>query len=231
MRSIRRAPEFTNGDLKWKAYVAEFLGSFWLVVGGCGCAILAATGATNGIGALGVSLAFGLAVMTAAYVFGGISGGHFNPAVSLGCAVSGRTCRGHACRVYVVSQVAGALLGAGFLYLVASGRAGFDLGGFAANGFDAHSPGGFPIASAFLMEAVCTALFVLLILAVTASPSNAKAAPAIIGAMLTLIHLILIPVTNASVNPARSTSQALIVGNWAIGQLWVFWGRAADRWP
>lgn len=205
-----------------KSLVAEFLGTFWLVFGGCGSAVLAAAYPELGIGFLGVALAFGLTVLTMAYAVGGISGGHFNPAVSLGLAVAGRF---PAARLipYIVAQVAGAIVAAALLYLIASGKAGFELGSFAANGYGDHSPGGYSLLSALLIEVLLTMFFLIIILGSTSSQVPAGFAPLAIGLGLTLIHLVSIPVTNTSVNPARSTGQALFVGGWALQQLWLFW--------
>ncbi|MGO7969503.1 aquaporin Z [Rhizobium ruizarguesonis] len=205
-----------------KSLVAEFLGTFWLVFGGCGSAVLAAAYPELGIGFLGVALAFGLTVLTMAYAVGGISGGHFNPAVSLGLTVAGRF---PAARLvpYVVVQVVGAIAAAALLYLIASGKAGFELGGFAANGYGDHSPGGYSLLSALLIEVLLTMFFLIIILGSTSSRVPAGFAPLAIGLGLTLIHLVSIPVTNTSVNPARSTGQALFVGGWALQQLWLFW--------
>lgn len=203
--------------------IAEFLGTFWLVFGGCGSAVLAAAFPQLGIGFAGVSLAFGLTVLTGAYAFGPVSGGHFNPAVSAGLAVAGRFSWGEFVP-YVVAQVIGAAAAAAVLYVIASGKADFSLaGGFASNGYGEHSPGGYGLASALLIEVVLTAIFLLIILGSTESRVPAGFAPIAIGLALTLIHLISIPVTNTSVNPARSTGQALFAGGWAIQQLWLFW--------
>ncbi len=203
--------------------IAEFLGTFWLVFGGCGSAVLAAAFPQLGIGFAGVSLAFGLTVLTGAYAFGPVSGGHFNPAVSAGLAVAGRFSWAEFVP-YVVAQVIGAVAAAAVLYLVASGKAGFELsGGFASNGYGEHSPGGYGLVSALVIEVVLTAIFLLIILGSTEARVPAGFAPIAIGLALTLIHLISIPVTNTSVNPARSTGQALFVGGWAIQQLWLFW--------
>ncbi|MDQ0086076.1 aquaporin Z [Variovorax boronicumulans] len=207
---------------KFQNWSAEFLGTFWLTLGGCGSAVLAAAFPGLGIGFLGVSLAFGLTVVTGAYAFGPISGGHFNPAVSLGLAVAGRMPFSRL-GGYVVSQVAGACAAAGVLYLIASGRAGADLGGFAANGFGAHSPGQYSMVAALLCEVVMTAVFLLVILGATAKRAAGGFAGLAIGLSLTLIHLISIPVTNTSVNPARSTGVALFAPEWAVSQLWLFW--------
>lgn len=202
---------------------AEVFGTFWLVFGGCGSAVLAAAFPQLGIGFAGVALAFGLTVLTMAYAVGPISGGHFNPAVSVGLAVAGRFSWGELVP-YVVAQVIGAVAAAGVLWVVASGKAGFDLaGGFASNGYGEHSPGGYGLASALVIEVVLTAFFLLIILGSTEPRVPAGFAPIAIGLALTLIHLISIPVTNTSVNPARSTGQALFVGGWAVQQLWLFW--------
>ncbi|MGR9226061.1 aquaporin Z [Rhizobium leguminosarum] len=205
-----------------KSLGAEFLGTFWLVFGGCGSAVLAAAYPELGIGFVGVAFAFGLTVLTMAYAVGGISGGHFNPAVSLGLTVAGRF---PAARLvpYVVAQVVGAIAAAALLYLIASGKAGFELGGFAANGYGDHSPGGYSLLSALLIEVLLTVFFLIIILGSTSSRVPAGFAPLAIGLGLTLIHLVSIPVTNTSVNPARSTGQALFVGGWALQQLWLFW--------
>ena len=206
-----------------KKLTAEFLGTFWLTFGGCGSAVLAAAFPNLGIGFAGVSLAFGLTVLTGAYAFGPISGGHFNPAVSAGLAAAGRFSWGEFVP-YAIAQVLGAVAAAGVLYVIASGKAGFSLdGGFASNGFGAHSPGGYSLGSALLIEIVLTAVFLLIILGSTEARAAAGFAPIAIGLCLTLIHLISIPVDNTSVNPARSTGQALFVGGWALQQLWLFW--------
>lgn len=205
-----------------KKLVAEFIGTAWLVFGGCGSAVLAAGFPEVGIGLLGVSLAFGLTVVTMAFAIGHISGCHLNPAVSLGLAVSGRFAWKDF-GPYVVAQVLGGLLGAAVLYLIASGQPGFELGGFAANGYGENSPGGYGLSSALVAEGVLTFVFLFVILGATDKRAPAGFAPLAIGLALTLIHLISIPVTNTSVNPARSTSQALFVGGWALQQLWVFW--------
>ncbi|RWX18193.1 aquaporin Z [Rhizobium hidalgonense] len=205
-----------------KSLVAEFLGTFWLVFGGCGSAVLAAAYPELGIGFVGVAFAFGLTVLTMAYAVGGISGGHFNPAVSLGLTVAGRF---PAARLlpYIAVQLVGAVAAAALLYLVATGKAGFELGGFAANGYGDHSPGGYSLLSALLIEVLLTMFFLIIILGSTGSRVPAGFAPLAIGLGLTLIHLVSIPVTNTSVNPARSTGQALFVGGWALQQLWLFW--------
>ncbi len=203
--------------------LAEFIGTFWLVFGGCGSAIFAAAFPQVGIGLLGVSLAFGLTVLTMAYAVGPVSGGHFNPAVSAGLAAAGRFSWSEFVP-YVVAQVVGAVLAAGALYVIASGKADFKtIGGFAANGYGEHSPGGYSMAAALFAEALLTGFFLLVILGSTEKRAAAGFAPIAIGLCLTLIHLISIPITNTSVNPARSTGQALFVGDWAIGQLWLFW--------
>jgi len=202
---------------------AEFIGTFWLVLGGCGSAVLAATFPHVGIGLVGVSLAFGLNVLTMAYAIGHISGCHLNPAVTVGLVVGGRF-KASELPAYVIAQVAGAIVAAALLYFIASGKPGFDLsGGLAANGFAEHSPGGYNLVSAFVCEAVMTFMFLLIILGATDKRAPTGFAPIAIGLGLTLIHLISIPVTNTSVNPARSTGPALIVGGWAIAQLWLFW--------
>ncbi|WP_028003784.1 aquaporin Z [Sinorhizobium meliloti] len=200
----------------------EFLGTFWLVLGGCGSAVLAAASPGVGIGLLGVSFAFGLTVLTMAYAVGGISGGHFNPAVSVGLAVAGRMPPASLVG-YILAQVAGAIAAAAVLYVIASGKADFQLGSFAANGYGEHSPGGYSLTAALVTEIVMTAFFLLIILGSTHSRVPVGFAPIAIGLGLTLIHLVSIPVTNTSVNPARSTGQALFVGDWAISQLWLFW--------
>ncbi|MBI1383343.1 MAG: aquaporin Z [Rhizobiales bacterium] len=202
---------------------AEAFGTFWLVFGGCGSAIFAAAYPGLGIGFTGVSLAFGLTVLTMAYAVGPISGGHFNPAVSTGLAVAGRFSWSELLP-YVVAQLLGAVAAAALLYLIVSGKTGFTgVGGFAANGYGTASPGGFSMVSAFVAEAVLTAFFLIIILGATAKRAPAGFAPIAIGLALTLIHLISIPITNTSVNPARSTSQALFAGGDALGQLWLFW--------
>ena len=202
---------------------AEFVGTFWLVLGGCGSAVLAAGFPGLGIGFIGVSLAFGLTVLTGAYALGPISGGHFNPAVSVGLWAGGRFPGGQLIP-YIVAQVAGGIAGAAVLYLIASGKAGFDLaGGFASNGYGEHSPGKYSLTSALVCEIVMTFMFLIIILGTTHKRAPVGFAGLAIGLALTLIHLISIPVTNTSVNPARSTAPALFVGGWAIDQLWVFW--------
>ena len=202
---------------------AEFFGTLWLVLGGCGSAVIAAAFPNVGIGLLGVSFAFGLTVLTMAYAIGHISGCHLNPAVSVGLMVGGRF-RGGDLLPYMVAQVAGAVAGAAILYLIASGKAGFDLsGGFASNGYADHSPGGYSMTAALVAEFVMTFFFLMIILGATDERAPSGFAPIAIGLGLTLIHLISIPVTNTSVNPARSTGPALFVGGWAIKQLWLFW--------
>ena len=202
---------------------AEFLGTFWLVLGGCGSAVLAATFPGVGIGLLGVSLAFGLTVLTGVYAFGPISGGHFNPAVSVGLWAGGRF-PGSQLLPYVVVQTAGAIVAAGVLYVIASGTHGFDLAaGFASNGYGDHSPGKYSLTAALVTEVVMTFMFLMVIHGTTHRRAPVGFAGIAIGLCLTLIHLISIPVTNTSVNPARSTGPALFVGGWAVGQLWLFW--------
>jgi aquaporin Z len=203
--------------------VCEFLGTFWLVFGGCGSAILAATFPNVGIGFAGVALAFGLTVLTGAYAFGPISGGHFNPAVSIGLWMGGRFPR-TLLPSYIGAQIAGGIFAAGLLFVIASGTPGFDpTAGFAANGYGAHSPGGYSLVAALVTEAVMTFMFVVVILGATDRRAPAGFAGIAIGLALTLIHLVSIPVTNTSVNPARSTAAALFAGTWALSQLWVFW--------
>jgi len=203
---------------------AEFLGTFWLVLGGCGSAVIAAAFPHLGIGLLGVSLAFGLTVVTMAYAVGHVSGAHFNPAVTLGLVAAGRTTIGDAVG-YIIVQVLGAVAAAAVLAYIASGKPGFDLvaSGFAANGYGEHSPGGYALGAALLSEFVMAFFFLLVILGATSRRAPAGFAPLAIGLALTLIHLVSIPVTNTSVNPARSTGPALFVGGWALAQLWVFW--------
>ena len=204
-------------------YGAEFFGTFWLVLGGCGSAVLAAAFPDLGIGLLGVALAFGLTVLTMAYAIGHISGCHLNPAVSIGLWVGGRF-PARELLPYVASQLLGGIAAAGVLYLIASGKEGFDLAaGFASNGYGAHSPGGYSLQAAFICEVVMTMMFLLVIMGATDKRAPAGLAPIAIGLCLTLIHLISIPVTNTSVNPARSTGVALFVGDWATAQLWLFW--------
>jgi len=204
-------------------YGAEFFGTFWLVLGGCGSAVLAAAFPNVGIGLLGVSLAFGLTVLTMAYAIGHISGCHLNPAVSVGLWAGGRFPANHVLP-YIVAQVVGAVVAGGVLYIIASGKAGFDVSaGFASNGYGAHSPGGYSLLAALVCEVVMTMMFLLTILGATDKRAPQGFAPLAIGLGLTLIHLISIPVTNTSVNPARSTGVALFVNDWAIAQLWLFW--------
>lgn len=203
--------------------VAEFIGTFWLVFGGCGSAVLAAAFPNVGIGLLGVALAFGLTVLTMAYAIGHISGCHLNPAVSIGLLTGGRF-KGADLIPYIIAQVLGAIAGAAVLYFIASGKAGFDVGaGFASNGYGEHSPGGYSFQAAFVAEVVLTFMFLIIILGATDKRAPQGFAPIAIGLALTLIHLIGIPVTNLSVNPARSTGPALFVGSWALSQLWMFW--------
>ena len=202
---------------------AEFLGTLWLVFGGCGSAVLAAAFPEVGIGLLGVSLAFGLSVLTMAYAVGHVSGGHFNPAVTVGLCTA-RRFLGRDVIPYVVAQLAGAIVGAGILYIIASGKAGFDVAsGFAANGYGSYSPGGYSLMAAVVAELVMTFFFLIVILGSTDKRAPQALAGVAIGLSLTLIHLVTIPVTNTSVNPARSTGPALFVGGWAIRQLWLFW--------
>ena len=206
-----------------KTFGAEFFGTFWLVLGGCGSAVLAAGVPQFGIGYLGVALAFGLSVLTMAYALGPISGAHLNPAVSVGLWLSGRF-PGSRLLPYIVAQVLGGLAAGGVLFLIASGKVGFDASaGFAANGYGEHSPGGYSMFAALLTEVVLTAMFLLIILGATAKRAPAGFAPIAIGLTLSLIHLISIPVTNTSVNPARSTAVAFFAGEWAVSQLWLFW--------
>jgi aquaporin Z len=206
-----------------KRLVAEFIGTFWLVFGGCGSAVISAAFPEVGIGLLGVALAFGLTVLTMAYAVGGVSGGHFNPAVTVGLFTAGRF-DGRDVVPYVAAQVFGAVVGAGVLYLIATGKADFTTaGGFASNGYGEHSPGGYSVGAALVAELLLTFMFLFVILRVTSGEVPAGFAPIAIGLALTLIHLISIPITNTSVNPARSTGPALFVGGWAIGQLWLFW--------
>jgi aquaporin Z len=215
-------------DQEWfmplsKRCIAEFFGTFWLVFGGCGSAVLAAAFPSLGIGFAGVALAFGLTVMTMAYGLGHISGCHLNPAVTVGL-VTGKRFPVRDLLPYVVAQVAGAIAGAGVLYVIAKGKAGFNLaGGFASNGFGAHSPGGYSLLACLVAEVVLTMFFLLIIMGSTDKRVPIGFAPIAIGLGLTLIHLISIPVTNTSVNPARSTGPALFVGGWALQQLWLFW--------
>lgn len=206
-----------------KKYCAEFVGTFWLVLGGCGSAVLAAAFPDVGIGLLGVSLAFGLTVLTMAFAIGHISGCHLNPAVSIGLWAGGRF-PAKEVFPYIVAQVLGGIAAGGVLYLIASGKAGFDVSaGFASNGYGAHSPGGYNLLSAMTTEVVMTMMFLIVILGATDKRAPQGLAPIAIGLCLTLIHLISIPITNTSVNPARSTGVAIFVGGWAISQLWLFW--------
>jgi aquaporin Z len=201
---------------------AEFIGTLWLTLGGCGAAVLAAAFPEVGIGLLGVSFAFGLTVLTMAYAIGHVSGCHLNPAVTLGLVAGGRFPMAQALP-YIFVQVLGAIAGAGILYMIASGKPGFEVGGFAANGFGDHSPGKFSMNAALITEVVMTFFFIVIIMGATHGRAPVGFAPIAIGLGLTLIHLISIPVTNTSVNPARSTGPALVVGGWAIQQLWLFW--------
>jgi len=205
-----------------KKAMAEFIGTFWLVFGGCGAAVLAAAFPGLGIGFVGVALAFGLTVVTMAYAIGHVSGCHLNPAVSLGL-LAGKRFAASDFLPYVVSQLAGGILAAGVLYVIASGKPGFEIGGFAANGFGEHSPGHYALASCLVAEVVLTFMFLWIIMGATDRRAPAGFAPIAIGLGLTLIHLIGIPVTNLSVNPARSTGPALVAGGWALQQLWLFW--------
>ncbi len=206
-----------------KQYSAEFIGTFWLVLGGCGSAVLAAAFPQVGIGLHGVSLAFGLTVLTMAFAIGHISGCHLNPAVSIGLWAGGRF-PANKLGPYIGAQVLGAIAAGGVLYVIASGAPGFDVSnGFASNGFGAHSPGGYSMLAALVTEVVMTAFFLMIIMGATDQRAPAGFAPIAIGLALTLIHLISIPVTNTSVNPARSTGVALYVGGWAVAQLWLFW--------
>ena len=206
-----------------KQYVAEFFGTFWLVLGGCGSAVFAAAFPEVGIGLLGVSFAFGLTVLTMAYAIGHISGCHLNPAVSIGLWAGGRF-PANKLSFYIIAQASGAIAAGGVLFLIASGNAGFDLAaGFASNGYGEHSPGGYSMTSALITEIVMTMMFLLIILGATDTRAPQGFAPIAIGLGLTLIHLISIPVTNTSVNPARSLGVAIYVGDWAIAQLWLFW--------
>ncbi len=206
-----------------KRSIAEFLGTFWLVFGGCGSAVLAAAFPGLGIGFVGVALAFGLTVLTMAFAIGHISGCHLNPAISVGLVV-GKRFSASDLPAYIIAQVAGAIAAAGVLYVIASGKAGFSLsGGFASNGYAEHSPGGYSLLACLVAEIVLTLFFLLVIMGSTDKRAPAGFAPIAIGLCLTLIHLIGIPVTNLSVNPARSTGPAVFVGGWALGQLWLFW--------
>jgi aquaporin Z len=209
--------------MQMKAYTAEFFGTFWLVLGGCGSAVLAAAFPGVGIGLMGVSLAFGLTVLTMAFAIGHVSGCHLNPAVSIGLWMGGRF-EARKLLPYIVSQVLGAIVAGAVLYVIASGKAGFDVSaGFASNGFGEHSPGKYSMLAALVTEVVMTMMFLIVILGATDKRAPQGFAPIAIGLCLTLIHLISIPVTNTSVNPARSTGVALFVGGWAIEQLWLFW--------
>jgi len=211
------------GRCHMNKYAAEFIGTFWLVLGGCGSAVLAAAFPDVGIGLLGVSLAFGLTVLTMAYAIGHISGCHLNPAVSIGLWAGGRF-PANQLLPYIVAQTIGAIIAGGVLYLIASGKTGFDVSaGFASNGYGEHSPGGYSLTSALVTEVVMTMMFLIVILGATDKKAPAGTAPVAIGLCLTLIHLISIPITNTSVNPARSTGVALYVGDWAVSQLWLFW--------
>ena len=205
-----------------KKLIAEFIGTLWLVLGGCGSAVLAAGYPELGIGFVGVALAFGLTVVTMAYAIGHISGCHLNPAVSIGLWIGGRFDKKELLP-YIIAQVLGGIAGAGILYLIATGKSGFEVGGFAANGFGEHSPGGYSMLAALVTEVVMTFMFLIIILGATHSKAPKYLAGLAIGLGLTLIHLISIPVTNTSVNPARSTSQAIFAGGWALDQLWLFW--------
>ena len=226
MLHIHGARIITEGDKLMslaKKSVAEFIGTFWLVLGGCGAAVISAGYPELGIGFVGVSLAFGLTVLTMAYAIGHISGCHLNPAVSVGLAVAGRF-KFSELPAYIIAQVLGAIVAAALLAWIASGAPGFDLaGGLASNGYGDHSPGGYSMESGFVTEVVMTLMFLIIILGATDKRAPAGFAPIAIGLGLTLIHLISIPVTNTSVNPARSTGPALIVGGWAVAQLWMFW--------
>lgn len=205
-----------------KKLVAEFIGTSWLVLGGCGSAVLAAAYPQLGIGFVGVAIAFGLTVVSMAYAIGHISGCHLNPAVSIGLWAGGRFDQKELLP-YIVAQVLGAIAGASILYIIATGKAGFEVGGFASNGYGEHSPGGYNMVAALVTEIVMTFMFLIIILGSTHSKAPNGFAGLVIGLGLTLIHLISIPVTNTSVNPARSTSQALFAGDWALTQLWLFW--------
>jgi aquaporin Z len=219
----QECPQSTDKDNSMRKYGAEFFGTFWLVLGGCGSAVLAAAFPDVGIGLLGVSLAFGLTVLTMAYAIGHISGCHLNPAISIGLWAGGRF---PAAQVvpYIVSQVLGAVVAGGVLYLIASGKVGFDVSaGFASNGYDDHSPGKYSMQAALISEVVMTGIFLLIIMGATDKRAPQGFAPIAIGLALTLIHLISIPVTNTSVKPARSTGVAVFVGDWAVRQLWLFW--------
>jgi aquaporin Z len=215
--------KINKGGKRMKRYSAEFIGTFWLVLGGCGSAVLAAAFPNVGIGLLGVALAFGLTLLTMAFAIGPISGCHINPAVSIGLWAGGRFAAKDLLP-YIVAQVLGGIVAGAVLYLVASGKAGFNLSaGFASNGYGSHSPGGYSLLAALITEIVMTMMFLLVILGATDKRASQGFAPIAIGLCLTLIHLISIPVTNTSVNPARSTGVAVFVGGWAISQLWLFW--------
>ena len=205
-----------------KKLIAEFIGTLWLVLGGCGSAVLAAAFPELGIGFVGVAIAFGLTVLTMVYAVGHISGAHFNPAVSVGLWIGGRFDK-EDLLPYIIAQVLGGIAGAGILYIIATGKPGFEIGGFAANGYGEHSPGGYSLLAGLVTEIVMTFMFLIIILGATHSKAPKGFAGIAIGLGLTLIHLISIPVTNTSVNPARSTSQAIFAGDWALGQLWMFW--------
>jgi aquaporin Z len=220
---LQTSASANNSENKVNKYLAEFFGTFWLVLGGCGAAVLAAAFPQVGIGLLGVALAFGLTVVTMAYAIGHISGAHLNPAISVGLWAGGRFPASDLIP-YIVSQVLGAVAAGGVLYIIASGKPGFDVAaGFASNGFGAHSPGGYSLHAAIVCEVVMTMMFLIVIMGATDKRAPAGFAPLAIGLCLTLIHLISIPVTNTSVNPARSTGVAVYVGGWAVSQLWVFW--------
>ncbi len=205
-----------------KKFAAEFIGTFWLVLGGCGSAVIAAAYPGLGIGFAGVALAFGLTVLTMVYAIGHISGAHLNPAVTIGLWAGGRFDKKELLP-YIIAQVLGGILAACILYIIASGKEGFEIGGFAANGYGEHSPGGYSLLAALVTEIVMTFMFLFIILGATHPKAPKGFAGIAIGLGLTLIHLISIPVTNTSVNPARSTSQAIFAGGWAMGQLWLFW--------
>jgi aquaporin Z len=222
----RMAPRSASGeglDMNAKKYAAEAIGTFWLTFAGCGSAVIAAGFPQVGIGLVGVSLAFGLSVVTMAYAIGHVSGCHLNPAVTVGLAAGGRFPTGQILP-YVIAQVVGAIVAAALLYVIASGAAGFDVGkGFASNGYDAHSPGKYSMVVCFITEVVMTMMFLFIIMGSTHGKAPAGFAPLAIGLALVMIHLVSIPVTNTSVNPARSTGPALFVGGWALAQLWLFW--------
>ena len=205
-----------------KKYIAEFIGTMWLVLGGCGAAVLAAGIPDLGIGYAGVALAFGLTVLTGVYALGHISGGHFNPAVSFGLWAGGRF-EGKELLPYIISQVLGGIVGAGILYVIATGQQGFEVGGFASNGYGEHSPHGYSMAACLITEVVMTFMFLIVIMGATHKKASSGFAGLAIGLSLTLIHLISIPVTNTSVNPARSLAPAIFQGDWALGQVWLFW--------